>query len=176
MKRLEELNKDLQELQEEYDVSLKKWQEEKDRIEDVKELKKKIDETKYEIEKAQREYNLEKLSELKYGTLAKLEAELKEKNENVNEKQKYLKLEVTENEIRDVVSKWTGIPVSKLEESEKEKLLKLDEILHQRVVGQDEAIEAVSNAIIRNRAGLSDPNRPIGSFIFLGPTGVGKTE
>lgn len=176
MKRLEELNKDLQALQEEYDVSLKKWQEEKDRIEDVKELKKKIDETKYEIEKAQREYNLEKLSELKYGTLAKLEAELKEKNENVNEKQKYLKLEVTENEIRDVVSKWTGIPVSKLEESEKEKLLKLDEILHQRVVGQDEAIEAVSNAIIRNRAGLSDPNRPIGSFIFLGPTGVGKTE
>lgn len=176
MKRLEELNKDLQELQEEYDVSLKKWQEEKDRIEDVKELKKKIDEIKYEIEKAQREYNLEKLSELKYGTLAKLEAELKEKNENVNEKQKYLKLEVTENEIRDVVSKWTGIPVSKLEESEKEKLLKLDEILHQRVVGQDEAIEAVSNAIIRNRAGLSDPNRPIGSFIFLGPTGVGKTE
>lgn len=176
MKRLEELNKDLQELQEGYDISLKKWQEEKDRIEDVKELKKKIDETKYEIEKAQREYNLEKLSELKYGTLAKLEAELKEKNENVNEKQKYLKLEVTENEIRDVVSKWTGIPVSKLEESEKEKLLKLDEILHQRVVGQDEAIEAVSNAIIRNRAGLSDPNRPIGSFIFLGPTGVGKTE
>ena len=176
MKRLEELNKDLQALQEEYDISLKKWQEEKDRIEDVKELKKKIDETKYEIEKAQREYNLEKLSELKYGTLAKLEAELKEKNENVNEKQKYLKLEVTENEIRDVVSKWTGIPVSKLEESEKEKLLKLDEILHQRVVGQDEAIEAVSNAIIRNRAGLSDPNRPIGSFIFLGPTGVGKTE
>ena len=176
MKRLEELNKDLQALQEGYDISLKKWQEEKDRIEDVKELKKKIDETKYEIEKAQREYNLEKLSELKYGTLAKLEAELKEKNENVNEKQKYLKLEVTENEIRDVVSKWTGIPVSKLEESEKEKLLKLDEILHQRVVGQDEAIEAVSNAIIRNRAGLSDPNRPIGSFIFLGPTGVGKTE
>ena len=176
MKRLEELNKDLQALQEEYDISLKKWQEEKDRIDDVKELKKKIDETKYEIEKAQREYNLEKLSELKYGTLAKLEAELKEKNENVNEKQKYLKLEVTENEIRDVVSKWTGIPVSKLEESEKEKLLKLDEILHQRVVGQDEAIEAVSNAIIRNRAGLSDPNRPIGSFIFLGPTGVGKTE
>lgn len=176
MKRLEELNKDLQALQEGYDISLKKWQEEKDRIEDVKELKKKIDETKYEIEKAQREYNLEKLSELKYGTLAKLEAELKEKNENVNEKQKYLKLEVTENEIRDIVSKWTGIPVSKLEESEKEKLLKLDEILHQRVVGQDEAIEAVSNAIIRNRAGLSDPNRPIGSFIFLGPTGVGKTE
>lgn len=176
MRRLEELNKDLQALQEEYDISLKKWQEEKDRIDDVKELKKKIDETKYEIEKAQREYNLEKLSELKYGTLAKLEAELKEKNENVNEKQKYLKLEVTENEIRDVVSKWTGIPVSKLEESEKEKLLKLDEILHQRVVGQDEAIEAVSNAIIRNRAGLSDPNRPIGSFIFLGPTGVGKTE
>lgn len=176
MKRLEELNKDLQALQEEYDISLKKWQEEKDRIDDVKELKKKIDETKYEIEKAQREYNLEKLSELKYGTLAKLEAELKEKNENVNEKQKYLKLEVTENEIRDVVSKWTGIPVSKLEESEKEKLLKLDDILHQRVVGQDEAIEAVSNAIIRNRAGLSDPNRPIGSFIFLGPTGVGKTE
>lgn len=176
MKRLGELNKDLQALQEGYDISLKKWQEEKDRIEDVKELKKKIDETKYEIEKAQREYNLEKLSELKYGTLAKLEAELKEKNENVNEKQKYLKLEVTENEIRDVVSKWTGIPVSKLEESEKEKLLKLDEILHQRVVGQDEAIEAVSNAIIRNRAGLSDPNRPIGSFIFLGPTGVGKTE
>lgn len=176
MKRLEELNKDLQDLQEEYGVSLKKWQEEKDRIEGVKELKKKIDETKYEIEKAQREYNLEKLSELKYGTLAKLEAELKEKNENVNEKQKYLKLEVTENEIRDVVSKWTGIPVSKLEESEKEKLLKLDEILHKRVVGQDEAIDAVSNAIIRNRAGLSDPNRPIGSFIFLGPTGVGKTE
>lgn len=176
IKRLEELNKDLQALQEEYDISLKKWQEEKDRIDDVKELKKKIDETKYEIEKAQREYNLEKLSELKYGTLAKLESELKEKNESVNEKQKYLKLEVTENEIRDVVSKWTGIPVSKLEESEKEKLLKLDEILHQRVVGQDEAIEAVSNAIIRSRAGLSDPNRPIGSFIFLGPTGVGKTE
>lgn len=175
-KRLEELNKDLQNLQEEYDVSVKKWKEEKERVEGIKELKKKIDETKYEIEKAQREYNLEKLSELKYGTLAKLEAELKEKNESVNEKQNYLKLEVTENEIREVVSKWTGIPVTKLEESEKEKLLKLNEILHQRVVGQDEAIEAVSNAIIRNRAGLSDPNRPIGSFIFLGPTGVGKTE
>lgn len=175
-KRLDELNKELQDLQDDYDVSLKKWQEEKDRVEGIKELKKKIDETKYEIEKAQREYNLEKLSELKYGTLAKLEQELKERNENVNEKQNYLKLEVTENEIRDVVSKWTGIPVTKLEEGEKEKLLKLDDILHERVVGQDEAIKAVTDAIIRNRAGLSDPNRPIGSFIFLGPTGVGKTE
>jgi len=132
-----------------------------------------------EIEQAERAYDLQKVAELRYGKMRQLEAELAQANARVQELQKQgalLKEEVDAEEIAEVVSKWTGIPVSKLLESEREKLLRMEEYLHRRVVGQDEAVRAVANAIRRSRAGLQDPNRPIGSFIFLGPTGTGKTE
>ena len=175
--RLENLEKELSELKEEYDVMKAKWQEEKKHIERIKAIKEEIDKVKIEIEDAERRYDLEKLSELKYGRLPQLKKELEEANAKYKEDEdRMLKEEVTEEEIAEVVSKWTGIPVTKLVESEREKLLKLDEILRRRVIGQDEAVEAVADAVIRARAGIKPPNRPIGSFIFLGPTGVGKTE
>ena len=154
------------------------WENEKKTITDVKATKQEIENVKHQMEEAERNYDLEKLAKLKYGTLPELEKKLnaeKEKADTANEK-RLLKEEVGEEEIAEVVSSWTGIPVAKLVESEKEKLLKLPEILHKRVIGQDEGVEAVSEAILRARAGLKDENRPIGSFIFLGPTGVGKTE
>lgn len=139
------------------------------------ELKTEIDNVKIQIEDAQRKYDFETLSKLKYGDLPRLQKELVEAEQRSKE-QSNLKEEVTEEEIAEVVSKWTGVPVNKLVESERDKLLRLDEVLHQRVIGQDEAVEAISESILRARSGLKDENRPIGSFIFLGPTGVGKTE
>ena len=154
------------------------WETEKKAISDVKMIKEQIEDVKHQMDEAERSYDLEKLAKLKYGTLPELEKQLetsKVKVESSNE-QRLLKEEVGEEEIAEVVSQWTGIPVAKLVETEREKLLKLPEILHKRVVGQEEGVQAVADAILRARAGLKDENRPIGSFIFLGPTGVGKTE
>ncbi|WP_455256761.1 ATP-dependent chaperone ClpB [Peptoniphilus asaccharolyticus] len=175
-KRLEELEKELSEEKADFDNLKAKWESEKKSLDNVKEIKSKIDEVKYEIEKAEREYNLEKLSALKYGELPKLEEELKEREEKNQSDSSMVKEVVTDQEIAHVVSRWTKIPVEKLAETEREKLLSMSDILHERVVGQNEAIEAVSDAVLRQRAGLKSENRPIGSFIFLGPTGVGKTE
>ncbi len=178
--RLATLEKELASLKEE-DASMRaQWENEKKAISEVKGTKQQIEEVKRQMEEAERSYDLEKLAQLKYGTLPELEKKLeeeKQKAENVdNGETRLLKEEVNEEEIAEVISSWTGIPVSKLVETEREKLLKLPEILHKRVIGQDEAVTAVSEAILRARAGLKDENRPIGSFIFLGPTGVGKTE
>ena len=144
----------------------------------MRSLREEIDQTKIEIERAERQYDLNKVAELRYGKLAGLEGRLKAAESALGSdgKPRLLKEEVDEGDIADVVSRWTGIPVSKLLEGEMKKLLRLDEVLHKRVIGQDEAVTAVAEAVIRSRSGLSDPNRPIGSFIFLGPTGVGKTE
>lgn len=176
--RLAHIEKELSELKEENSAMRAQWENEKKAITDLKGTKQQIEEVKLQIEDAERKYDLEKLAKLKYGTLPELEKKLEtemELNEEAGEK-RLLKEEVTEEEIAEVVSKWTGIPVSKLVEAEKEKLLRLGEVLHQRVIGQDDAVSAVSEAVLRARAGLKDVNRPIGSFIFLGPTGVGKTE
>ena len=175
-KRLEELEKDLQDLKNEYDAESNTWNEQKDSIDAVKEIKSEIDGIKIEMEKAERTYDFEKLSQLKYGKLPELERRLKEAEQKSQEETSMLKEEVTEEEIAEVVSKWTGIPVTKLVETEREKILRMDETLHKRVIGQDEAVDAVADAIIRAKSGLKDMNQPIGSFIFLGPTGVGKTE
>lgn len=177
-KRKSALEEELSTFKNENYILRAKWEDEKKNIVKVKNIKKEIDSIKQEIEEAERSYDLEKLAKLKYGTLPDKEKELEEaKNKTAQDKEnRILKEEVTEEEIADVVSKWTNIPVSKLVESEKEKLLNLANILHKRVVGQEEGIKAVSEAILRARAGLKDENRPIGSFIFLGPTGVGKTE
>ena len=176
-KRLETLEKELADLSEKYDQDFLKWKEQKSSIDDIKKIKEEIDRVKVEIEQAERRYDFEKLSELKYGKLASLEEKLKnaslESNQNEDDS---IKEEVTDEDVADVVSNWTGIPVSKLVEGEREKILKLPEKLHQRVIGQEVAIKSVSDAIIRARSGLKDINKPIGSFIFLGPTGVGKTE
>lgn len=178
--RLEALEKELATLKEE-DASMRaQWENEKDAIAKVKTTKQEIEDIKHKMEQAERNYDLEQLAELKYGKLPQLEKELEEeklKVENVGGGgERLLKEEVTEEEIAEVISGWTGIPVSKLVETERDKLLKLADILHKRVIGQDEGVKAVSEAILRARAGLKDMNRPIGSFIFLGPTGVGKTE
>ena len=175
-KRLEELEKDLQDLKNEYDAEYNTWKEQKESIDAVKEIKSEIDGIKIEMEKAERTYDFEKLSQLKYGKLPELEGRLKEAEQKSQEETSMLKEEVTEEEIAEVVSKWTGIPVTKLVETEREKILRMDETLHKRVIGQDEAVDAVADAIIRAKSGLKDMNQPIGSFIFLGPTGVGKTE
>ena len=177
-KRLENIEKELSDLKEENDAMRAQWESEKNAISGVKETKAQIEEIKHQMEEAERNYDLEKLAELKYGTLPALEKQLEEDKGKASEAEenRLLKEEVTEEEIAEVVSKWTGIPVSKLVETEREKLLRLPEILHKRVIGQDEGIEAVSEAILRARAGLKNENRPIGSFIFMGPTGVGKTE
>ena len=176
-KRLETLEKELADLSEKYDQDFLKWKEQKSSIDDIKKIKEEIDRVKVEIEQAERRYDFEKLSELKYGKLASLKEKLK--NASLESKQNEddsIKEEVTDEDVADVVSNWTGIPVSKLVEGEREKILKLPEKLHQRVIGQEIAIKSVSDAIIRARSGLKDINKPIGSFIFLGPTGVGKTE
>ena len=175
--RLKALEKELSEINANKSVLKSQWEVEKQEIEKVKQIKAEIDKTKLEIEKAERDYNLEKLAELKYGKLASLEKQLKEQQESSDKKFDHalLKLEVSENEIADIVSKWTGIPVAKLVESEKEKILNLEKSLNERVMGQEEAVKLVADTILRARAGLKDKRRPIGSFIFLGPTGVGKT-
>lgn len=176
--RLEAIEKELSALKEEELSMRTQWENEKKAITEVKSTKQQIEEVKHQIEDAERAYDLEKLAQLKYGALPNLEKKLEEEKDLAGrgDENRLLKEEVTEEEIAEVVSAWTGIPVSKLVESEREKLLKLPEILHRRVIGQDEGIQAVSEAILRARAGLKDENRPIGSFIFLGPTGVGKTE
>ncbi len=178
MARLAALEEELAQLRDENAVMRAQWESEKKAIVDVKEVKQEIENVKHEMDEAERNYDLEKLAKLKYGRLPELEKQLeaaKAKADDAKEN-RLLKEEVGEEEIAEVVSSWTGIPVAKLVESEREKLLKLPEILHKRVIGQDEGVEAVSEAILRARAGLKDENRPIGSFIFLGPTGVGKTE
>jgi ATP-dependent Clp protease ATP-binding subunit ClpB len=178
-KRLEDLTEELADLKEDAKQVHSRWITEKEVISEVREVKKEIDSTRLEIEKAERAADLEKAARLQYGTLRDLENELKEKETRLREIQAdgaLLKEEVDEEEIAGVISRWTGIPVSRLLESETQKLIHMEERLHERVVGQDEAINAVANAVRRSRAGIQDPQRPIGSFIFLGPTGVGKTE
>lgn len=174
-KRLESLEKELADANERYNADFNKWKSQKDSINSVKDIKEEIDKVKVEIEKAERNYDFEKLSELKYGKLTELENKLKEKEKD-QENNSSIKEEVTDEDIADVVSNWTNIPVNKLVESERSKILGLSDKLHERVIGQDEAVDSVSDAIIRARSGLKDINKPIGSFIFLGPTGVGKTE
>ena len=177
-KRLEDIKKEKAELKTKFDGMKAKWDNEKQAINKVQKLREEIENVNSQIEKAERNYELNKVAELRYGKLPELQNELK-KEEELIEKSKengLLRNKVTEDEITKIISKWTGIPVSKLMEGEREKILNLDKILHKRVIGQDEAVEKVSEAIIRSRAGISDPRRPIGSFMFLGPTGVGKTE
>jgi ATP-dependent Clp protease ATP-binding subunit ClpB len=177
--RLEKLQKELAELRTEADALKAQWQTEKQSISRVRSLKREIEEMRNEIEKAEREYDLNRAAELKYGKLNDLERRLQAEEEHLAGKQKnnmLLNEEVSEAEIAKVVSRWTGVPVSRLLEGEREKLIRLEEILHERVIGQDEAVSAVADAVLRARSGIKDPNRPVGSFIFLGPTGVGKTE
>ncbi|MDF2532070.1 MAG: clpB [Clostridia bacterium] len=177
--RLEDINKELADLKAGSDSMKVQWELEKDNIKKIREIKKQIEETKHEIEKAEMQYDLNKVAELKYGKLITLEKELNDEKAKMEQNKsmgQLLKEEVTEEEIAEIISKWTGIPMTKLIENDREKLLRLDEILHKRVIGQEEAVTAVADAVIRARSGLKDPRRPIGSFIFLGPTGVGKTE
>lgn len=175
--RLEILEKELSSLTEQKSLLKAQWENEKHDLNKVKDIKSEIEKVKLEILEAERKYDLNRLAELKYGKLATLEKELIQEHERLEEIpiNRLVKQEVGVEEISEVISKWTGIPLSKLMESEKEKLLKLEDNLNERVVGQEEAVKAVSETILRARAGLKDPNRPIGSFIFLGPTGVGKT-
>ncbi|HEV3233950.1 MAG TPA: ATP-dependent chaperone ClpB, partial [Candidatus Dormibacteraeota bacterium] len=177
--RLQNLEKELAELEEQSKSMRAHWEQEKAIIQRIREIKAEIDQTRAEADRAERAADFGRAAELKYGRMTQLEKELHEQEEKLTELQKdrkMLKEEVDEEDIAEIVSRWTGIPMSRMMESEMQKLLKMEERLHERVVGQDEAIEAVANAVRRNRAGLGDPNRPIGSFIFLGPTGVGKTE
>ncbi|PMP68263.1 MAG: ATP-dependent chaperone ClpB, partial [Desulfurella multipotens] len=176
-KRLEALENELAQLKEQLNVLNAKWQFEKNLIKEIQTIQEKIDNTKSQIELAERSGDFEKASILKYGELPKLTKELEEKNKQLNSlDERLLTQEVTEEEIANIVSRWTGIPVQKMLEGEKEKLIKMEENLQKRVVGQDQAVIAVSDAVRRSKLGLSDPNRPIASFLFLGPTGVGKTE
>lgn len=176
--RLVKIEEELAELKKSNDELVKRWEAQKAAISRVREVKKEIDAVKHDMETAERSYDLNKLAELKYGRLPELQKELARlaKGDAEDKDGVLLKEEVDEEDIAKVVSTWTGIPVARLNGGEREKLIHLEERLHQRVVGQDEAVKAVSEAVIRARAGIKDPNRPIGSFIFLGPTGVGKTE
>ncbi len=176
--RHENILMELQDLRSESDLMQGQWEAEKAAITRVRDIKREMDECRTEIEKAERDYDLNRIAELKYGKMNELERKLKEEEELMLDKQgkRLLKEEVDEEDIARVVSRWTGIQVSRLLEGEKEKLMHLDDILHERVIGQDEAVTAVADAVLRSRSGLKDPNRPVGSFIFLGPTGVGKTE
>lgn len=174
-KRLKDLETELSDEKNKYELKRAKWESDKKDIDEIKKVKAEIDKVRIAMEQAQREYNFEKLSELKYGSLANLEMKLAELNEKKKGKDTLLKEEVTDETIAEVISKWTNIPVTKLVEGEKEKLLHLSDILHKKIVGQDEAVELVKDCILRSRSGLKAENKPIGSFIFLGPTGVGKT-
>ena len=176
--RLKDLEKELAELQDKFRSMKAKWENEKNAIGKVQSLREQIEQTNAAIEKAQREYDLNKAAELKYGKLPQLQKELEEEEKVAAAKKEdsLLRDRVTDEEIARIVARWTGIPVEKLVEGEREKLLHLDDVLHKRVIGQDEAVTKVSEAILRSRAGIANPNRPIGSFLFLGPTGVGKTE
>lgn len=176
--RLEKLRKELADLKDKFNAMKSRWEEEKNSVDAVKNLKTEIEKTNAEIEAAQLRYEYETAARLKYSTLPELEKKLAEaeKQSEENSRNTLVHDTVTEEEISGIVAKWTGIPVSKLMEGEREKILHLDEYLHKRVIGQNEAVKKVTEAILRSRAGISDPNRPIGSFLFLGPTGVGKTE
>jgi ATP-dependent Clp protease ATP-binding subunit ClpB len=177
--RLTKLEHELADLKAQADELKAQWQAEKDSVQRLRGIREQIEQTKIEVEQAERQYDLNRAAELRYGRLAGLERQLQADEERLAAKQgqsRLIKEEVDEEDIAEVVSRWTGVPVSKLLEGEIQKLLHLDEELHKRVVGQDEAVTAVSEAVVRARSGLKDPNRPIGSFIFLGPTGVGKTE
>jgi ATP-dependent Clp protease ATP-binding subunit ClpB len=178
--RLKRLEKELADLRESAESLRAQWEAEKKGISELRKLRQEIDQTKQEIAQAERQYDLNRVAELKYGKLAQLEKQLAAAESQLTGTQdggkRLLKEQVDEEDIAEVVARWTGIPVSRLMETEREKLLHLAEHLHKRVVGQDDAVQAVANAVLRARAGIKDPNRPIGSFIFLGPTGVGKTE
>jgi ATP-dependent Clp protease ATP-binding subunit ClpB len=177
--RLERIESELADLREESNQLTARWQSEKDAIQQLRSTKERIEDTRLQIERAERHSDLEEAARLRYGTLRELEAQVAEQEQRLKEIQgdsALLKEEVDAEDIAGVVSRWTGIPVSRLMEGEMQKLLRMEDRIHQRVVGQDEAIKAVANAVRRSRSGLQDPNRPIGSFIFLGPTGVGKTE
>ena len=175
---LEETRKELSELREKFNAMKAKWENEKNSIDRISSLRKQIEDTNAEIEKAQNSYDLAKAAELKYGVLPNLQKKLEseEKAAGEGERDTLLRSSVTDTEIAKIVARWTGIPVDKLLESERQKLLSMPALLHKRVIGQDEAVQTVADAILRSRAGIKDPNRPIGSFLFLGPTGVGKTE
>jgi ATP-dependent Clp protease ATP-binding subunit ClpB len=177
--RLEALRKELADLRAQADAMTAQWEAERSAIRKLQALRAEIDQVRREIEEAERAYDLNRAAELRYGKLQELERRLKGEEARLASKQggeRLLREEVTEDEISEIVARWTGIPVARLMEGEREKLLRLDEILHERVIGQDEAVQLVADAVIRARAGIKDPRRPIGSFIFLGPTGVGKTE
>jgi ATP-dependent Clp protease ATP-binding subunit ClpB len=178
--RLDDLRRELADLKSKADAMRAQWEAEKSSIEEVRQLRGQIEQIRQEIELAERQYDLNKGAELRYGRLPQLEAQVKERERQLAEQQKsggqLLREEVTEEEVAEIVSRWTGIPVTRLVEGERDKLLRMEEILHQRVVGQDEAVRLVTDAVLRARAGIKDARRPIGSFIFLGPTGVGKTE
>jgi ATP-dependent Clp protease ATP-binding subunit ClpB len=176
MQRLKDITTELEKLKREYSDLEEVWKSEKAQLEGATHVKEEIERAHLEFENASRAGDLERMSELQYGRIPELEKQLKAASEAKGQKPRLVRNSVTDEEIAEVVSKWTGIPVSKMLEGEREKLLRMEDELHRRVVGQDEAITAVSNAIRRSRAGLSDPNRPYGSFLFLGPTGVGKTE
>ncbi|HEY0572789.1 MAG TPA: ATP-dependent chaperone ClpB [Pseudonocardia sp.] len=177
--RLDQLRRELTDLRAEADAMRAQWESERQAIKRVQELRAELEQLRHDIADAERRYDLNTAAELRYGRLTELERKLEAEQQRLAEKQggqRLLREEVTAEEIADIVSQWTGIPVSRLTEGEREKLLRLDEVLHERVVGQDEAVQAVADAIIRARSGVKDPRRPTGSFIFLGPTGVGKTE
>src|SRR5690606_23403641 len=177
--RLDIIEREHAEVRSRADALKAQWQAEKEAVHHLRSLREKIEQTKIEIEQAERSYDLNRVAELRYGRLAQLEQELKKESERLQKKQEaapLVKEEVTDEDIAEVVSRWTGIPVSRLLEGEIQKLLHLEDELHRRVVGQEDAVQAVAQAVIRARSGLKDPFRPIGSFIFLGPTGVGKTE
>ncbi|WP_305041396.1 ATP-dependent chaperone ClpB [Geoalkalibacter sp.] len=177
--RLDALSRELAELRHQGDVLRAQWEQEKEGIRKLQGLREEIEKVRQQITVAEREYDLNRAAELRHGRLPQLEKELHEREAQLSGEQagpRLLREEVTEEEIAEIVSRWTGIPVTRLVEGERDKLLKLDEVLHQRVIGQDEAVNLVADAVIRARAGIKDPRRPIGSFIFLGPTGVGKTE
>ena len=175
--RLEDLQKELAELHDKFAAGKAQWQNEKASVDKLSSLREEIEAVNRQIQDAQQKYDLNKAAELQYGKLPQLQKELEAEEEKVkNEDLSLVHESVTEDEIARIVSKWTGIPVAKLTESERSKTLHLDEVLHKRVVGQDEAVEKVTDAIIRSKAGIKDPTKPIGSFLFLGPTGVGKTE
>ncbi|WP_209979138.1 ATP-dependent chaperone ClpB [Paenibacillus eucommiae] len=176
--RLKALQKELADLKDRHNTLKAKWDHEKETIQGIQKLRKELEQAKLELVEAEDRYDLEKSAELSYGRIPELEKRLKQAEESAktDTEQRLLREEVTEEEIAGIVAQWTGIPVSRLVEGERQKLLRLEELLHKRVVGQDEAVSLVSDAVLRARAGIKDPNRPIGSFLFLGPTGVGKTE
>ena len=173
--RLLRIEEELRTIEDQMNAAKSEWEAEREKLEELRAAQAELDSVKTQIEAAERDYDLNKAAELRYGQLPKLEAQIRELSDELASAE-YVRLEVGENEVAEVVSRWTNIPLSRLMEGEREKLLQLENELHRRVIGQDEAVDAVADAIRRSRAGLSDPNRPIGSFIFLGPTGVGKTE